>query len=136
MAYKKDVLRQFGLDREEYKDGISFYPLNNKTDMDPRIFFDLITYNVSELFRKITIRTLNHDEPKIMVDFVNDQMTQRIKMKPKFYATFGRCYSLQMPDDIISNGIISIELIAKIDIYVYFGHPGQFMNVDTKSKVI
>ena len=83
----------------------------------------------------ILFLNLNQKEPKISIDFSEDRATERILINTKFYATFGRCYSIEMPDDIISNGIISIEFIAKVDIYVYFGHPGQFMHVDTKAKV-
>ena len=135
MAYKKDILKFFGLDREEYKEGVSFHPLANGSDMDPRDVFQVITYNASEIFNKIIVRTLNQQEPKINIDFSEDKATERILINTKFYATFGRCYSIEMPDDIIANGIISIEFIAKVDIYVYFGHPGQFMHVDTKAKV-
>ena len=135
MAYKKDILSFLGLDREEYKEGVSFYPLANETNMDPRDVFHVITYNTSEIFNKIIVRTLNQKEPKISIDFSEDRATERILIHTKFYATFGRCYSIEMPDDLISNGIISIEFIAKVDIYVYFGHPGQFMHVDTKAKV-
>ena len=134
-AYKTDVLKNFGLNRGEYKNGNSFYPLHNGTDMDPRDFFDIVTYNFSEIFEKIIIRTLNQNEPKITIDMSNESTIERLEIGTKYYATFGKCYSIQMPDEIISNGIISIEFITKVNIYVYFGHPGQFMNVDTKSKV-
>ena len=128
-------MRNFGLEREQYKDGVSFYPLANETDLDPRSFYDKITHNFSEIFDKIIVRTLNQKEPKVTIDLSKEEETERIFIETKHYATFGRCFSIQMPDDIISNGIISIEFIANVDIYVYFGHPGQFMHVDTKSKV-
>ena len=134
-AYKQEVIRNFGLEREQYKDGVSFYPLANETDLDPRSFYDKITHNFSEIFDKIIVRTLNQKEPKVTIDLSKEEETERIFIETKHYATFGRCFSIQMPDDIISNGIISIEFIANVDIYVYFGHPGQFMHVDTKSKV-
>ena len=64
-----------------------------------------------------------------------NKSSERVSMITKYSATFSRCYALGISEDVIIYGIISIEIESNTDIYVYFGHPGQFMHVDTKSKV-
>ena len=135
MAYKKNDLKYYGLDRQNYVKGKTFYPANHGTGVDPRQMFNTITYNVSELFSKIVVRTLSHDEPKITIDFSSWNGSGRVILETKYSATFGRCYSIHLSDEIIQFGIISVAIETKVDIYVYFGYPGQFMHVNTKSKV-
>ena len=135
MAYKEDVLKEHGLDRETYLTGRTSYTSDNGEKIDPRELFDSITYDVSELFSEIVVRTLSKDDPKIKINFANQNFTSRVDIKAKPYAKLGRCYSIHLSDQIIELGIISVAIQTKIDIYVYFAHPGQFMHVNTKSKV-
>ena len=135
-AYKQSEMSSYGIDRKQYSNGESFYPRVQGMDIRPRELFNHITYNATELFKKIVIRTLDTDEPKIIIDPSNMmRSSERVSMITKYSATFGRCYALGISEKVIRHGIISIEIESNIDIYVYFGHPGQFMHVDTKAKV-
>ena len=66
MAYKEDILEYYGLDRNGYVKGESFYGTKDGENVDPRDLFDKITYNVSEMFHKIVVSTLNQNKPKIL----------------------------------------------------------------------
>ena len=135
-AYKTSEMSSYDIDRKQYSNGESFYPRVQGMDIRPRELFNHITYNASELLKKIVIRTVDTDEPKIIIDPSNmSNSSERVSMITKYSATFGRCYALGISEEVIIYGIISIEIESNIDIYVYFGHPGQFMHVDTKSKV-
>ena len=135
MAYKKNVMKYYGLDIQKYRRGKSFYPVNHGKDIDPRKLFNATTYNVSELFSQIVVRTLNKDEPKIKIDFSSQNFSDRVIMTTKYYDELGRCYSVHFSDEVIQFGIISVAIQTKVDIYVYFVYPGQFMHVNSKSKV-
>ena len=135
MAYKEDILEYYGLDRNGYAKGESFYGTKHGENVDPRDLFDKITYNVSEMFHKIVVSTLSQNKPKIVINVSDRNSTEMVNVETKYYASFGRCYSIQLSGKIIHYGIISVEFETKIDVYVYFGHPGQFMHVNTKSKV-
>lgn len=135
VAYKKDVMEYYGLDRQNYVRGKTFYPAKHGTGVDPRQLFNTITYNISELFSEIVVRTLNKDEPKITIDFSSKNFTNWVIIETKYLEALGRCYSIHLSDEIIQFGIISVAIQTKVDIYVYFGYPGQFMHVNTKSKV-
>ena len=135
-AYKKSEMSLYDIDRKQYSNGESFCPRVHGMDIPPREIFKRITYNASELLKKIVIRTLDTTEPKIIIDPSNvKNSSERVSMITKYSSTFGKCYALGISEEIIKYGIISIEIEANLDIYVYFGHPGQFMHVDTKSKV-
>ena len=135
MAYKKDVMEYYGLDRDGYVKGKSFYTEKDGENMDARDLFRKITYNVSELFNKIVVSTLSKNKPKIVINVSDRNSTDTVNIETKYHPSFGRCYSIQLLGNIIHYGIISVEFETKIDVYVYFGHPGQFMHVNTKSKV-
>ena len=84
MAYKKDVPEYYGLDIENYLTGNSFYPTKHETNIDPRQLFNIITYNVSEIFSQIVVRTLNKEDPKITIDFSNKFFTNRVNIETKY----------------------------------------------------
>lgn len=46
-----------------------------------------------------------------------------------------RCYQMQISRDVTALGIISVVMVARMGIYVYLHHPGQFMDIDSKTKV-
>jgi hypothetical protein len=129
MAYKKNALEYYGLDVQNYVRGKTFYSAKDGADVDPRQLFNNITYNISEIFSKIVVRTLNQKEPKITIDLSSKNFSDRLIIVTKYYAIFGRCYCIQLSDEIIQFGIISIAIQTKVNIYVYFGYPGQFMHV-------
>ena len=53
----------------------------------------------------------------------------------KYDQTFGKCFSIEINPNVTKMGITKIEFYAKLNIYIYLHHPGQYMDVDSKSKV-
>ena len=134
-AYKEDVLQYYGLKKDDYRKNGIFYPTKNGNNIDPRLMFLNVTHDVQDIFFKIKMNTLSYDLPVYVIDFSEGNAFNNISITTKFYHHFGRCYSIHPKGDILKLGVTSIYFITKINIYVYFGYPGQFMYSNTKSKV-
>ena len=134
-AYKSNSLEYFGLEKEKYKHGGQYYPTTNGSDTDPRAVFDEVSYDVEEIFKGIRIKTLSKQKPYVDIDFTKEGFDRHILITTKFWNTFGRCYSIIPRDDVLKLGVNSIIFETTIDIYVYFGHPGQFLAANRNSKV-
>ena len=135
-AYKENVLKYYGLTKSDYRHNGMFYPTANGTNVDPRNLFLNVTHDVQDIFIKIIMKTLSYDFPTYEVDFSsNNDFSKNLSITTKFYEHFGRCYSMHPTGDLLKLGITSMYFITKINIYVYFGYPGQFMYSNTKSKV-
>ena len=91
--------------------------------------FSEVTYGLDELLEKTTVITENS---KVVLDLTETSKdVTLVEMNSK---TFGRCYSIQLSNDIVKQGISELEFIAKMNTYVYFHHPGQFLQ-QSKSKL-
>ena len=134
-AYKENVLQYYGLTTDDYRKNGIFYPTRNGNNIDPRLMFLNVTHDLHDIFFKIKMTTLSYDVPVYVIDFSEGNVSSNISITTKFYHHFGRCYSIHPKGDILKLGITSIYFITKINIYVYFGYPGQFMYSNTKSKV-
>ena len=134
-AYKEDVLQAHGLNINEYRSKGAFYPRNNYTAIDARTLFLTATHNVDEIIYRVEMKTLSYDFPTYEIDFSKDGFENNVSITTKFYHHFGRCYSIHPKGDVLKFGVTSINFITRINIYVYFGYPGQFMFSNTKSKV-
>ena len=135
-AYKEDVLKYYGLTKSDYRSKGVFYPKANGTSLDPRQLFRNATHDVNDIFFKIVMKTLSYATPSYEIDFsANDDFSKNISITTKYYEHFGRCYSIHPKGEILKLGVTSMYFITKINIYVYFGYPGQFMYSNTKSKV-
>ena len=53
----------------------------------------------------------------------------------KYDKTFGRCFSVDLNPKVTQLGVTKIEFFAKLNIYIYLHYPGQYMDVDSKTKV-
>ena len=53
----------------------------------------------------------------------------------KYDNTFGRCFSLRVAKFITDAGLLNVELVGRMNIYVYLHHPGQFYDSDSKTKI-
>ena len=54
----------------------------------------------------------------------------------KYDISFGRCYSVQLKPQVTALGVTKVEFRANLNIYIYLHHPGQYMDVDSKTKVM
>ena len=97
--------------------------------------FGSVTYDVHEIIKKIKIKTLSMELPEYVVDFSRDNVTEHLSIVTKFWHTYGCCYSLHPREHVLELGVTSIVFETHINIYVYFGYPGQLMYANTKSRV-
>ena len=135
-AYNREKLEYYGIDKEKYKFMGYFTPQQNGNGTDPRKIFYEVTHDVEEIFDRMRIKTLNKKIPEIHIDFNEGDFRKHINITTKFWNNFGRCYSIIPKRSVQKLGIVDIIFEAKMSIYVYFGHPGQFLAANRNSKVI
>ena len=134
-AYKKEALSYFGLDKEGYKRGGKYYPSKNWRGGNLREVFYKVSYEVDEILKGIRIKTLSTTDPYIDIAFSDNRYHPYLNVTTKLWNTFGRCYSIIPKSELQQLGIVSMIFEAKMDIYVYFGHPGQFLTANRNQKV-
>ena len=66
-------------------------------------------------------------------DAVNENR-KHIKITTKHSPTYGKCYSIRPRTHVLKYGILVVDIVARMDIMIYLGYPGQFM-YNTKTKV-
>ena len=129
------------MNKQKYRGAGGVYaPKNNTPGNDLRAVFNSITYDVDEMLSRIKFTTVVRPTPSnsgqsFNIDFDGPNITEHIHITTKYWRTYGRCYSIQPKDHVIELGIIRLEIVAHLNIYIYFGHPGQFMHTGTVSKV-
>ena len=134
-AYKENTLKKYGLEKHEYRREGKYFAAYKNATSDLREIFNDITYDIEEMLLRIKISTLDRQKPKFKIDFGEANTTEHLHIGTKYSDTFGRCYCIHPKDHIIELGVTKIDIVARIDIYVYFGYPGQFM-YNTKTKVM
>ena len=133
-AYKDKVLEKHGMDKGKYRSKGYYTSQNYSDEGNLRKIFDSITYDPTELLHKVQIGTLDKEKAWFVVDFSQSNIDQHIEITTKYWSTYGKCYSIQPKDHILKLGVKIIDIVARMDIYIYFGYPGQFM-LYTKTKV-
>ena len=133
-AYNDMALVSYGIDKAKYRSSGYYTAQNNSDGRHLRSIFDSITYSLSELLHKIQIFTLDRKKARIVVDFGQKNINQHLEITTKYWNTYGKCYSIQPKHPILELGVQTIDIVARVDIYLYFGYPGQFM-FNTKTKV-
>ena len=134
-AYNDTRLEEYGMEKGKYRREGKYFPTYNNDGLDLREVFNSITYDVEEILVKMKISTLDRNNPKFKIDFEGTNTTDHIHIGTKYSDTFGRCYSIHPKDHVIELGVTKIDIVARLDIYIYFGYPGQFM-YNTKTKVM
>ena len=136
VAYKDEIIKTYGMDKSKYrKRGVYFNEDKAQNVKDLHSIFKSITYDINETLSLIDIYTTNSERPMVRVDFSKENVSEHIKITTKYWDNFGRCYSLHLKDHVLELGVRVIQIVARIDVYTYFGYPGQFMHPDTKTKV-
>jgi hypothetical protein len=123
------------MEKESYRREGKYSPTYNNEELDLREIFYSIKYDVDEILIHIKISTLDRKNSKFKIDFEGTNTTDHIHVDTTYSDTFGRCYSIHPKDHVIALGVTKIDIVARMDIYIYFGYPGQFM-YNTKTKVI
>ena len=133
-AYKDDILAIYGISKSGYRYGGQYSPSINKTNVDLRSIFEEITYDARELLYRIKFFVNDNVEYKFVIDFEKTETLPHLHITTKYWPNFGRCYGVRPKDHIVKKGIARISITARKDIYIYFGHPGQFL-YSTRIKV-
>ena len=134
-AYKPESLEYFGFDKEKYKHFGQFSPIKNGNDTNLREVFREVSHDVDEIIKGIRIKTLNKQNPYVDVDFSAENFDENIEITTKYWNTFGRCYSIIPKLEVLKLGVYSIIIETLMNVYVYFGHPGQFTSSNRNQKV-
>ena len=122
------------MNKQDYRRNGAFAPNNNKA-MDLWDIFNSVTHNPNELLYRMEITTLDMIKSKIVINFNGENTTDHIDFNTTFWDTFGRCYCIHLKDHVLKLGVTKIDIITRMNTYIYFGHPGQFM-YHTKTKVL
>ncbi len=56
-------------------------------------------------------------------------------VQEQFYTSFGRCYSMILPQEVQELEVTSITMTLRMEAYVFPHHPGQYLHRDTKDKL-
>ena len=97
-----------------------------------QVFYD-VTYELHELLESIIVQTDNVSNHRLSIDL--KEKSKDVKVDSMHYKTFGRCYSMQLGKEIVAQGVHRIEFLSSMNLYIYFHHPGQFLSIDTVSKL-
>ena len=128
----------FGLTKTGYRLEGKFNPTQkSNATIDLRNVFNLVTHDIHELLHNVVIFTIDATQSEFVEDFndgLNKNDTINIEITTKYHNNLGRCFSIRPKRHVIKLGVASIDFVAKMGIYVYFGHPGQYM-YNTKTKV-
>ena len=136
VAYNENVLEFYGIEKENYRQNGNFYPNKNGKNIDPRNLFTIASLGIEEILIGIQIKTLNKENPYIDIEFnQNKSYSNHLYITTKFWNTFGRCYSITPSDKVRQLGVVSMIFEGRMDFYVYFGHPGQFLSANRNQKV-
>ena len=137
VSYKKENLEKYGIDRSNYTYNGDFTPTKNlKENLTLREIFDSISFEVEDILYSVTIFTLDRENSMFTLNFngSNTYENEIAEVGTKYWNSYGRCYSIRPKKKIIEYGVKIIDFVARMNIYVYFGYPGQFM-YNTKVKV-
>ena len=135
-AYNLEKMEYYGIDKEKYKFMGHFMPTKNGNGTNLRTVFNDVTHDVEEILNRMRIRTHSKKTPEIHIDFNNGDFREHITIITKFWNFFGRCYSIIPKRNVQKLGVMDFILEAKMSIYLFLGHPGQFLAANRNSKVI
>ena len=110
-------------------------PKRNGRGTDLRKVFEDITHDVDEIFVNIRIKTLSKEKKYLDVDFKKDNYSNFLTITTKYPDTFGRCFSIIPTKEVQQLGVQSMIFETRMDVYIYFAHPGQFLAADSDTKV-
>ena len=132
VAYKDDMVEHYGLNKKQYRAHGVYFNKTYNPSKDARLVFETITHNIDELIDRMIIATRNKERSRFILNFDESNFSKELDITTKYWNNFGRCYSIHPKDHIIKLGIITLDIVGLVDIYIYLGYPGQFMRTKTK----
>ena len=139
LAYNDSVLQQYGLTRNKYRNQGIFYPSGEiAKNITLRQILDFVTHDIYDLLFEVRFDTQLSDDigQSSFVETFDapNENLKHIKITTKHSPTYGKCYSIRPRTHVLKYGIIVVDIVARMDIMIYLGYPGQFM-YNTKTKV-
>ena len=134
-AFNDEMLRKYGIDPIRYRLGY-FSPTNARyKNLNLQEIFNNITHSVRELLYWVKFTTFDRNNRTFVEDFTsaNDNI-ENFDVITKYTDTLGRCYSIRPRAHIVRMGIVKMDILARTDVFIYLGYPGQFM-YNTKARV-
>lgn len=135
-AYVNSSLDSLQIMRRQYKDGFFYGNLSVNGDFEDDGFklFNSVTYDLEDMMWGIVLSTADVQQPKISLPMDNSNKSI-VEWDTKYVDTYGRCYEMRIAPNVTHLNIINIVFKSKIGIHVFMHHPGQRMDVDSKTKV-
>ena len=136
VAYKDDALQTYGLDKSMYRrKGVYVNLTSNKGD-DLRLIYDSITLDVKEILSKMTFETAHGGVKDVEIESNETSYYDDIKIDTSYWVGIGKCYSIRPNAHLLEQSIQQIDIVSRVNAYIYFGHPGQTMHTNSNTKVI
>ena len=135
VAYKEHELEAIGISRSDYKKGNFYGNYTISDDEDGFSLFERFTFSLSEMMYDIVVTTTDSREPTTRIAFDAPLDERQAVWTVNYDENFGRCYSMQLAQEVTVRNVIDVIFRSKISIYVYLHHPAQKMDVDSKTKV-
>ena len=110
-------------------------PEKNGNGTDLRKVFEDITHDIDKIFVNIRIKTLNKERRYVDINFMIGDYNNFLIISTKYSDTFGRCFSIIPTKEVQQLGVQSMIFETRMDVYIYFGHPGQFLAADSDKRV-
>ena len=125
-AYNPKVLEKFNTSSHQMRD--LKYP---NTSFGSLHFFELSTYNLTEILKQMTIQFRQFENKLI---YTKESIDER-EWKQQNWPTLGRCFTYDLPMKLRKLDVRYIEVKVAFDVLIYFHHPGQFWWVDSVTKL-
>ena len=123
------------MNKGKYRGKGKWNPTRNANKADLRRVFNDVSHNLEDIFVAIRIKTLSKETRYIDINFEKDDFNDFVTISTKYSDSFGRCFSIIPKQQVLKLGVKSIIFETRMDIYIYFGHPGQFLAADSDTKV-
>ena len=136
VAYKTEKIEAYGLNKNDYRRNGVYVPTKNyNVSKSLRTVFNNVTFEVYEILTQIRISTSDLENDWIVESLDSSKKDSKsLSIITKYQRNLGRCYSIRPKKHVVELGILAVDFIARIPIYIYLGYPGQF-NYNTKTKV-
>lgn len=97
--------------------------------------YDNASFTLQEMIAGISLQTWSEDEGKIYLPVLGPLDPDVIKWTPLHHRLYGYCYNLEIFHKLSVLGISEIVFEGKMDLYIFYHYPGQFLDYNTMSKV-
>ena len=134
-SYKTEVLDKYGISIKDMQ------KLNYPKNIDSLTLFEEATRNASELISSITIEVLgdlpnlNGNEFVIDPQDLEKDNSEKDVFLTQSWISLGKCFAYRVPAWLKQLQIKRIEIVTKMDSYIFAYYPGGFRNPDTPAKV-